>query len=431
MFKQEINTQGIVKLLSFSGEPSSEGIGRVCRDGESISIKALLVAAQAFKHSVIPETSLQKSIQPLVDVFAAEDIYYRHGFTITEPRSERHFSFFPQAKENPPFCPEYGVTVIQSSDLEDYEHTLVSNWMSTEKTDAKNLNLNKRTRRYWRNKLDDKLSEEHIFLLTRFDEMSKATVEHPTTLLTDLVNIFHVGLGFDNIYIFDPACRSCSDGHPLETDEYIRSGNLFVKEAALSKSKKQERRIIAPSTRRLSNAIIHDSASRMQRLNQFLSDVEESTPELYKRKLQKYLLDNDFLPITYPELNKIIANSIDYGFFMNKEQAKNFLDFDVTIREREIDMVVGQAFHQQRSILRKRYEDTFKRSFRDSLTKGVLTYLEPLSIEEQQYIIQLCVPKIFSDINESRLYLGSRLHKMTGRGKKTKRRRKRKAKNIL
>lgn len=134
-----------VRLLSFSGEPNTSGMMSICPDGESLNMKALRIATASLKRSKEPEKSMKASIQTLEQAYADSSIHFEDGFRITVPISERTFYFYPNTDEDPKLCPEYGLSVIQSSNPVDHDHTLESNWCTQDTSGKKNMHMNRRT----------------------------------------------------------------------------------------------------------------------------------------------------------------------------------------------------------------------------------------------------------------------------------------------
>ena len=138
------------------------------------------------------------------------------------------------------FCPYYGMIVVYSTNQEDNQHTLtginskdslIANLNSEESHDEGNTD-------FWRNKIiqrwdniigsvtneDERkgLEDEKQRILRLYDKMTLVLTSYCTTsdkmvmdeplpniLLSEIIQIFHKGMGYDKINIIDPTCDQC------------------------------------------------------------------------------------------------------------------------------------------------------------------------------------------------------------------------------
>jgi hypothetical protein len=237
------------------------------------------------ENRIIPKSYQWNILSEIADIlrigFKTEcDIEYPgYGFRQTLPRSERLFKYFPTEHENcikclgakddstceyieesdvnKHHCPEYGIVVIESSEIDDMEFTLIN---STEYT-TKELNLRSiDSNAYWHSKaingieiLKQKYIQEKrqktkaINRLTNkintfFTDIIKPESEKPSSTLTEILQAFSI-MGFTHIIILDPTCRAieryiskkgdydqmAAFKHPVSIDiqRKEKRGNLF------------------------------------------------------------------------------------------------------------------------------------------------------------------------------------------------------------
>jgi len=164
---------------------------------------------------------------------------YRESFTIFDSYQEKIFSFIPEPYE---FCmtktkngcskliPErerqltYGITMLQSSELDDQPYTLAG--MSLVNSGYKNAILSKwrrdTERDYWRQKIENRRhinGDETDYYLFLYEKISnpldpEGLYNHPdknktSILLSQLLRLLKMGMGFTNINIIDYSCNDC------------------------------------------------------------------------------------------------------------------------------------------------------------------------------------------------------------------------------
>jgi hypothetical protein len=407
-----------VQLLSFSGKPDTYGMMDICPDGESLDIKALKIATQAMKRTKNPETSLKASIPNLQTAYEQSNIFFRNGgFRITNPVSERTFYFKPNRGEDPKLCPEYGLTVVQSSLPDDFDHTLESNWMSTEKTESKNIHMNRRNQSYWRQKIR---IEKEIYVRL-FDRM----ISEKMVTLSDLINIFWKGMGFDLIYIFDPSCRHCGvdakmiDEYSLAADIHSREATLlphhFRKWSTSPRIKCKPRQTISEKcqaewdTQCNVVSAIDEAYKYVYASDSFdQTDYEQNKKEL----LESLILHlREYLPIMYTRKKEIIYGdqARKFPIFKSPEDAESSLLSIPCTRGKELEQCVIKAYIdcvklfnyadevselQSQSANEEEMITKIEKSFRDFfkyfITKYVVHAIQPLTELEKSELYEIC-----------------------------------------
>jgi hypothetical protein len=201
-----------------------------------------------------------KKFNNLYGLYDEKDSYkYKNMYSTTIPLTERLYVLKPNENETYDecksingkqmfiknrsniFCPEYGITIVASTNPEDNGYTLVTAEDNIYKSNLKNfktldtrdedkekiireksnINLNKDTIEHWR-KRAYKYSSNNFFVdgkyvthnelidILIFDIFNKKAIT-----LTDLTYLFN-SMGFKNIYILDPTCRSSKETKSLK-----------------------------------------------------------------------------------------------------------------------------------------------------------------------------------------------------------------------
>lgn len=206
-----------VNLLSFCGMPGELGIMKGFGE-DSISIATISKLGSHYNEFLYGEGKddpymnnqiglFESSPKMLDTLFKSNGLLFPCGFKMTNPVSERTFYLRPNPGENvrksgrcerdskKMHCPEYGITIIASSEKEDKPFTLASlKSPSPSHRRQMNLLLSPSTLEYW--------NQRSGLILKPILELN------PHITLSQIINIF-VAMGFDNIYIHDPTCRTC------------------------------------------------------------------------------------------------------------------------------------------------------------------------------------------------------------------------------
>lgn len=215
-----------VHLLSFSGVIGKSGMMSDCPNGMPIDVIMLNYIAEAYEGITDPE--LQKEyyekdsmlVNGLKEKYKECEIVNDAGFTRTFPRNDRIFYFRPNKHENhvkcikmgdercieerdckKKLCPEYGLTVVSSSNPSDYRYTLAGKTRH-EKTSKMNWHMTLSTASYWRNKVESIPSD------TEFYQSIFNSLDNKKIFLSNLVQLFKA-MGYNQIFIIDPTCRDC------------------------------------------------------------------------------------------------------------------------------------------------------------------------------------------------------------------------------
>ena len=217
-----------VKLLSFSGTIGEPGVMDFCDNGDPLDIA--MVKHIAGLYNGIIDASLQKEfyeddnflVEPLKRMYEDCRVTFPCGFRRTYPKKQRKFHFKPNGHENckkcikrgdniciqernprKRLCPEYGLTVVTSSDPSDYRFTLAGK-TEYEGTSISNCHMNLTTRQYWDNKIKHITYDSQNAIQDIFDSM----FDENYIFLSDVVAMFKE-MGYQTIYILDPTCRDC------------------------------------------------------------------------------------------------------------------------------------------------------------------------------------------------------------------------------
>jgi len=217
-----------VNLLSFCGYPGDVGRMAICPNGKSIDIEAINKIMACYK-SPNTQDEIYKTLEtPLEKLYRNCGIKFRKGgFNYTFPKYQRYFQLKPNPHENcrvceeygqgrclnlrerDRYCPEYGITVVKSSNDQDYSYTLVS---KNEDTRSRaNLDINEASRNYWHKKATNNAPA----LSEKLEQIFNDIYVEQYVSLTDLITYFRA-MGFRTIYIIDPTCRSLEESSKLK-----------------------------------------------------------------------------------------------------------------------------------------------------------------------------------------------------------------------
>ncbi len=229
-----------VQLLSFCGFVGEPGLMTYCEvDGKKVPIDLITIK---LLHTLYQENTLNqfekspiemiKHITPIIQKKYREcDILFQGdttrkgtlsqrpgGFNLTYPINNRGFVLTRPEDEDCLLCPEYGITVVDSTDSDDIDFMLSTPTRSKKEEDNQRKRINwsnSSTIEYWERKaLTNGVpnyqkfhfdSEEEIdgYIRFIFHELKMGK-----TSLSSLIEIFKI-MGFGRIYFIDPTCRSC------------------------------------------------------------------------------------------------------------------------------------------------------------------------------------------------------------------------------
>jgi hypothetical protein len=212
-----------VSLLSFSGSPGELGEMRFCdNNGLSIDINAIQYIHNKYKNSSssINQTKIYSELPDgLRNLYEDCEIFYKNsGFITTYPHVQRIFYLKPNTHENcvkcvksgnnrciykrdpnTKSCPEYGITVVASTDPRDNGATLAT--------------IDDRTKVNWS---FSPAVMDHWYNRTEYNKNTYATKIYENLksnkyiFLSELIYYFRY-MGFGKIYILDPTCRYIDD----------------------------------------------------------------------------------------------------------------------------------------------------------------------------------------------------------------------------
>jgi hypothetical protein len=213
-----------LSLLSFSGSPGELGEMNFCKNGEQIDVMAIKYIHKQYKNSSNNQENIYKKLPDgLRNLYEGCDIFYKNsGFITTYPHSQRVFYLKPNTHENcvkcvesgdnrcifkrdlnTMYCPEYGITVVASTDPRDNGTTLATiddrkkvNWSSSPAVMD-----------HWYNRTDYNKNK----YATKVYENLKL---NKYIFLTELIYYFRY-MGFGKIYILDPTCRYIDDNNKI------------------------------------------------------------------------------------------------------------------------------------------------------------------------------------------------------------------------
>ena len=221
-----------VYLVSFAGNPGLAGWSTICPDGIPVDLKVLYQIG-GFYHmkSFDPTKPTQKDIlfdDELRDNLKSIYEYCLRNcspsvnlptFSRTNPQTDRNYTLEADKGQDPRISPEYGITVVASSNEDDKEYTFeskmgISSGLSRP-TRIANININHDAFEYWMSKsiLEGKYK----------DLIRTAILEDKRVTLSDLI-IFFKSMGFKNILIWDTSCRTGPfKGRPSTHNRYGRA----------------------------------------------------------------------------------------------------------------------------------------------------------------------------------------------------------------
>jgi hypothetical protein len=209
-----------LNLLSFCGQIGALGEMKI-ENGIQLDIAALNIIKNYYKNHLndTQDEKLQGISYELPILYKRFGITFSNGgFKITQPVNQRTFFLTPNEHENcrictefssgiclesrtrNVLCPEYGITVVNSSDPQDISFTLDT---IKEGSPTKNVNINMSLSNFthWKNK---------IINLNKKQQFEQKIINEKEVTLTELISFFQ-SMGFAKINIIDPTCRECCD----------------------------------------------------------------------------------------------------------------------------------------------------------------------------------------------------------------------------
>jgi hypothetical protein len=202
-----------VKLLSFVGNVTQIGEMKICQDGQPIDMKVLHYLKDYYSDEYVRDvpSHILFDVLPyyLRSIYRQCGIEYPNGgFRRVYPKNDRTFTLECRPDEDPGLCPEYGITVVHSSDPRDNGFTLCT----SEGTINSNINITRESLYHWIEK-----SPKNKPVLTH---ISDKIFQDKLISLSEIVYFFKL-LGFDEIRIFDPSCRAVEDDDGIVIDPRI------------------------------------------------------------------------------------------------------------------------------------------------------------------------------------------------------------------
>lgn len=214
--KQSIN----LNLLSFCGQIGALGEMKL-ENGLQLDIAALNIIQKYYKDHLndTQDNKLQGISYVLPILYKRFGITFPNGgFKITQPVRQRTFFLRPNEHENcrmctefgserclesrtrNVLCPEYGITVVDSSDTQDNGFTL-DTIREGYLTKSVNMNMSPSNFQHWQKKITDPNKKQ---------QFKQKIIDKKEVTLTELISFFQ-SMGFAKINIIDPTCRDCCD----------------------------------------------------------------------------------------------------------------------------------------------------------------------------------------------------------------------------
>lgn len=204
-----------VYLVSFAGNPGLPGWMTLCPDGDPVDLKVLYEIGDFYhRKSLLDPKPTQKDILYDEELTDQLKLIYKDClgddptvnlpiFSRTQPTTNRFYSLKPNPNEHRELSPEYGITVVASTNEEDAPYTLESRMDRssdlTRPSRLANININPKAFNHWMSKC--KLTPESNFHI-RQNLLVKKTI-----YLSNII-VFFRSMGFKNILIWDTSCRT-------------------------------------------------------------------------------------------------------------------------------------------------------------------------------------------------------------------------------
>lgn len=241
-----LNDDASVRLLSFSGFATCLGQMKICDDKKPVDIVAVETIQAAYakrtRAAYPDQNSVYKNVGPLlIEKYKSCGLTYPDkGFKQTWPRYERTFSMAINEGECTDFCPEYGISVVASSDPADAAYTLAT---QTDR-DKSNMSYNANCAEWWKQK---------AILHMQQSDYTQASIDivpflhgriftNKTILLSELILYFKM-MGFHHIFILDPSCRYNNEMAEKDIALIFEQESKYFVQSRKSMNKQTERYI--------------------------------------------------------------------------------------------------------------------------------------------------------------------------------------------
>jgi hypothetical protein len=323
-----------LKLLSYSGMPNVAGRMSYCpirKMSVDMEVMKLLKDFYSFEEPYFQhfkeynqEQLLESTIDYLKILYKSYGIDFPTGFRSTSPISERSFQLFPNKHENCSTtciderdrngkltnkykrcveirdkkivdCPVYGLYVAKSSNPDDLPFTLCGTTI-----EKANMNETLSTMDYWLSRCSNEEWRNY---------MHELIYEKRIISLTQIYDIFS-DMGFTEIYIHDPTCRS-----------YYSDIEPSIPPSAISQFRNSARRMINESSIHsypVLSVIVSDAMDQEKdrKKIQKLQDQLLQEQQLQHQQLQEQQLQEQQLQHIDEERRKILKICIATGCFL-------------------------------------------------------------------------------------------------------------------
>jgi hypothetical protein len=204
------NVKFNVNVLTFGGKLGVETDFRMCYDG---SIDTKVMNKLNLLYSSRRATKLSKTLmfetlpEYFYRLYADQQLYYPSGaFQIIYPKIQKVFQLRPKCGEDERLCPEYGISVVSSSDPADNGFTLETiPHKKGEGYRRANINMNGAAFEHWYEK-----SKMETYVK---DQVREIIFDEKVVHLSDII-LFFKSMGFKHINIIDPSCRFLEEHVP-------------------------------------------------------------------------------------------------------------------------------------------------------------------------------------------------------------------------
>ena len=213
-----------VHLLSFPGIYGEDG-KMITQEDDGTPVDIFILERLRHKYNSVDPTTertqrdiynrINDTLRTTYEDFGIQ--FDNGGFRYTNPRLERTFTFKANKGECSSLCPEYGLTIVSSFTREPGDNKIsrnftlsnINNWRT-----SSNLHMNEAARNFWIKKSYDSVIKNGLypestqFLNDIFNKMFHGSSKE--IQLSELIRWCNI-MGYLNIYIYDPSCRSSTD----------------------------------------------------------------------------------------------------------------------------------------------------------------------------------------------------------------------------